>query len=158
MPTVHIRPENFPAAVRALSKGFAKAVHQGLLSGVMRGIPLLQQRSRAAAFNTGLYTRGWKAGMVGNSATQANSVPYAGVIELGRRPGGTPPPTAAIARWAQLKLHLSPEQAQKAAYAIARAVAKRGTPAHHVLGGAVPQLLQYVNLELTRELAKAGAA
>jgi len=55
---------------------------------------------------------------------------YADPVEIGRRPGSMPP-TTPIELWARRKLGLSANEAEGAAYAIARAIAERGTkPAH----------------------------
>ena len=51
---------------------------------------------------------------------------YAETIEKGRRPGSKMPPVDAIALWAVRKLGLSPEEAEGAAWAIAKHIAKHG--------------------------------
>lgn len=51
---------------------------------------------------------------------------YGAVIELGRRPGKKRPPIAPIELWARRKLGLPPDKAKRAAWAIAKAIARKG--------------------------------
>lgn len=64
------------------------------------------------------------------SAEIGTDVGYGTSIEFGRRPGSMPPPEA-LRRWARRVLGN-----EKAAYPVARAIGRRGTPARPFLGPA----------------------
>lgn len=148
------------------------AARRGLLSASVRGWSLMVERTRRAppanpggkggggAVNTGSFARAWRHGAIaegeGGTAGGArifNSSPYGAVIEHGRR-AGTWPPRAAIARWAQRRLGLSEEDAQRAAFPIARAIARRGLLPRNIMSGAEPQLLKIMLREVSDQIAR----
>lgn len=55
------------------------------------------------------------------------TVLYGLPLEHGRQPGKPPPPIAPIQLWVERKLGLSGEEAEQAAFLIARAIGRRGT-------------------------------
>lgn len=63
-------------------------------------------------------------GVLGITGT---ALSYAIPVELGTRPHM--PPVQPIIDWAKLKLGVSPEEAERVGYAVARTIALRGTPA-----------------------------
>lgn len=63
--------------------------------------------------------------------TVASPLEHTIVLEEGRRPGGRMPPVAIIERWAQRVIGVS-----GLGYVIARAIARRGTKAHHMFRNA----------------------
>jgi hypothetical protein len=118
--------------------------------------------------NYGAYLRAWKAEGDPDGAALFNSSKYAGVIERGRRPGKFPP-IAAIAQWALRRLRLKPEGARrggrrstsfsadevmapafKAAWPIARAIARRGLLPRLIMTGAEHILGAYFHEEIDR--------
>lgn len=58
--------------------------------------------------------------------TLRNTLPYAMPVEMGTRPHF--PPVAAIQAWVEVKLGLAGEEAESAAWAIARKISRFGTP------------------------------
>lgn len=68
-----------------------------------------------------------------------SSLPHAIVMEEGRTPGARMPPLPAIALWAQRKLGLGVEEAEAAAYVIARSIARKGIEGRHFAQKAVDQ-------------------
>ena len=84
-------------------------------------------------------------------------VPYAIVIEKGRKPG-TMPPVDAIALWAVRKLGLSPEEAKGAAFAIAKSIAKKGIKGRHMfkegLEVSEPHIKQLFDSAIARSVAR----
>lgn len=58
---------------------------------------------------------------------------YAPVMEFGRRPGQTQPPTAPIALWIERKGIASGDEAEALAYVIARSIGRRGIEGRKML-------------------------
>ena len=135
----------------------------GVLSGVMRCLVLLQERTRrAGAVNTGRYLAAWKVSKLPNGARVFNQAPYAGVIEQGRRPGKFPPVTA-IERWVTRKLGLKGAEARTAAFLIGRAIQRRGIRARRILTDpanleAMTALVQEEVSRVLREMLATGSA
>lgn len=69
------------------------------------------------------------------SGTVGTPLSYAVPVELGSRPHR--PPIAPLAEWVDRKLGIKGKAGQRVAWAIAGKIAKRGTPAHHMFGGAL---------------------
>lgn len=162
-----IRDITLPKYVELLrhsSEAIRLAAHRGALSGALRGLVIVQAATRTAppassggspgAVNTGHYLRAWRAVATQRGAQIANSAPYSGVIEDGRRKGARTPPRQAIARWAQRKLGLTEKEAQRAAFAIARSIAKRGLRPRKVLGSVLERIAKAALQEIAREVAK----
>ena len=85
-------------------------------------------------------------------AVVASALPYAAVVELGRRPGKFPP-LRPIADWARAKFGISDEAAEAAAWPIARAIARRGTKPARFFAGALAATRPQI-----QRLFEAGAA
>jgi len=140
-----------------------KAARRGAIRGAFRALSTVQRAVGKAppanpagigtggAFNTGYYKRAWKAEGTTYGARLYNAAKYAGVIEKGRRPG-TFPPTTAIRDWAQRRLGLTREEAQRAAFPIARAIAKRGLMARNVMADQIPTIEKDFTVEVEKEL------
>ncbi len=140
------------------------ALHRGVVSGAMRSIPILQQRTREAspanpsgvgsggAFNYGDYLRAWKSVPTADGARVFNDRPYAAIIELGRRAGARRPPAEAIAHWAQRRLGVSKDEARRLAFQVSRAIGQRGLAPRLVLSNALPDIGDAVREEIVREL------
>ena len=162
-------------ALRKLGSAGKKAIARGALSGAMRGVQYMQDRTAAAGvFDRGGYRRGWKARPTANGAILFNDAPYAPVIEEGRRPNSRMPPVAVIERWVKRKgigggldkirgaSGKNDGPIQKAAkvdskgiaFAIARAIGKRGIKGKHLLALAAPALIKIVNEEVKREVQR----
>ncbi len=73
----------------------------------------------------------------GARAVVFNAVTYAQPVEYGSRPHF--PPLAPLVLWAQRKLQLGPKDARRAAHAIARSIARRGTRPARMLTKALDQ-------------------
>jgi len=164
-----ISPKEFALYMERLSGGFIPAVKRGILSGAMRGLTILDRRTRTArpANPRGIGTGGavdkgggggflaqWKAEATPTGATIRNTAVYAPVIEWGRRIGALAPPIRFIAIWAQRKIGLSPEEAKRAAFAISRAIKRRGLLPRMILTDAIPELMSVTKQEVDRELRK----
>lgn len=118
-----------------------------------------------------------RAMTVGNMALRVfNHQPYAAVIEHGRRPGKMPP-LAPIERWVHLKLRPKPKALTprgkaimkgrgvdttmgartkrleaSVAFAVARKIARKGTPARNVVGDVLDKLGDMAAKEVAHEI------
>lgn len=109
-------------------------------------------RKTAATFSpapraTGKYLRGWSYRRSSKGAVVFNSTGHASFVERGRRRGSRMPPVAAIAAWMRAK---GMDEDAGRAYAIARAIAKRGIRARPVLARSMPE----IRARLRREMSK----
>lgn len=164
--TLRIGLEQAAAAVRALGPRSMEAAKRAALATAYRAQAALVRATGQAgpanpsglgtggAVNTGHYKRSWKAEALPDGARVYNDAPYAAVIEHGRRAGGRGPPLAAIRDWAMRRLGLSPEQAARAAFPIARAIAARGLLPRQVLGQQLPAITEWLREAVEEELAK----
>jgi hypothetical protein len=136
------------------------------LSAAHRSVAYLQQRTRTApsanpsgvghggAVNTGNYLRRWRTMRHADGASVYNPTPYAGVIDLGRRPGSRMPPIGIIARWIQRRLAVPEAAARQSAFVIARAIAQRGLIGRRVMSHpvALRQMAKFFQDEFVKEL------
>ena len=59
-------------------------------------------------------------------------LPYAIVMEEGRKPGARMPPVDAIKLWVVRKLQVPPDEAESVAWAVAKSIAKKGIEGKHM--------------------------
>jgi hypothetical protein len=147
MPTYKVEPANLAQRIFTDNEARVKRVVRAIQQTVETAGPAIAQEElrrasarRSAPINTGEYARSWQARRLGNGAVLFNDAPYASIIELGRRPGSKAPPTSVIMKWLEQKLRGSVKnrksreaQARGLAFVIARAIGKRGLPAHRVM-------------------------
>lgn len=60
-----------------------------------------------------------------------SSLPYAIVIDQGRRPGARMPPPEALKLWVEKVLGIDPSESRQVAFLVARSIAKKGIEARH---------------------------
>ncbi len=114
-----------------------------IIEGATRTAKPASPRGATGAVATGAYLAAWKAVRVGRKGILiSNSTSYAAYIDgsaggrvwaYGRRPGSVPPPHKEIKQWAMVRLGLDESSADKAAWPIAKAIARRGLKARGVL-------------------------
>lgn len=160
---IRLDPKQLADWYRRLGKSLPAAARRGAIRGALRAVQTLQKATGTAppanpngvgvggAVNTGYYKRAWKHEALPDGARVYNAAPYAGVIEHGRRIGRTPP-LDAIQDWAQRRLGLSRKEAKRAAFPIARAIAKRGLVARKVLENSLPGIEKDFIAEVQKEL------
>ena len=84
------------------------------------------------------------------TGTVGTPVLYGEVIELGRRPGQTPPPIAPLIPWVRSKLGIDDAKEQRSvAFAIARKIGKSGFPGVHMFQRAWAENEQWVQGQLS---------
>jgi hypothetical protein len=101
-------------------------------------------------------TAGTRVGWTGTVASRLKSV-YPLVMERGRAPGSRMPPVEAIAFWAQRKLRLSVVEARRAAFLIARAIARKGIRARRYFERGGAAALPTVRIIMNRMVAAIAA-
>lgn len=137
---IPITPDKLSAALIRRFSGIDQAISDGMYRGALYGQALLAKRTPR---NTGAAAAQWRVaraplseiGKAKKRSVQAevtNDSPYIGVLEYGARPHPVSKEgIAAIARWAFLKLGVSPEKAQEIAQAIAWKIRRHGVAAHY---------------------------
>lgn len=153
--------------LKGLPKALRSHIVKGIRVGANRAIGIAQaagDRAIAASANgkpgandTGKYRRSWKVVNVSDGAILMNTASYADIIRKGRRAGSRMPPLKVIAKFAQRKLGLSAKEAKRAAYPIARAIARRGLRARHVPDNVEPQIIEAVLEEVHHAISEALA-
>lgn len=147
MPSYRVTPDEMPGLFREREatryQRLVKAVRDEVLtSGPAIATQLTRQRTARlrAPINTGQYIRAWQAKPLGDGAVLFNDNPVASIIERGRRPGSRMPPIDKIAEWLEQKMRGQvknrrdrAKQARGLAFVVARAIAKRGLPAHRIM-------------------------
>jgi len=137
---LRLAPATFLVAMRAgmnESTQYLKGEVQQLMpvnNGLARGSVFAEVRGATIA---GLY------------GITASPLEYVSVLEWGRRPGAPPPPVAAIQAWAARTLG---DGSRGTAFVIARAIGRRGLPAHHMFSEAARRGLGTVARIFTRHL------
>lgn len=157
---------------KRLAEEFHPAALRGARSAALAVVRLAERRTRTAppanpagkgkggAVNTGDFLRRWRWVGIPDGSRVLNDSPYAAIIEYGRTPNSSPPPTQPIRDWLIRRLKMSPAKAAALAPAVARAIGRRGLLARRILTSEdavteVQKILEReVKHELDRELAR----
>lgn len=125
-------------------KDSPEVVHQAMRPALQEASLLVVREARELAPRgaTGLLRNSIIAGQptVAGPVIEARvgtSIAHAVPVEFGRRAGQRPPPVAPIAHWARARLGLAADEAQRAGWAISRAIARRGIPPRPFLSRAL---------------------
>lgn len=121
----------------------------------------IQGTNDRGAVHLGAFKLGWHHRKIPGGAELYNDVPYAGVIEYGRRPGRPGPPFAPILEWVTRKLvpngKIVPKEgetmeqaARSAAFAMRRTIHEKGTKPRHILRDVNAELPAMVGRALRR--------
>lgn len=89
---------------------------------------------------------------VRKGATLRNDTPYAGVIELGRRPNRPGPPVAPIREWVRRKLGLTGRELESATFAIRLAIHRHGSRPRFVMRRVYEKMKVWFRAEAERRL------
>lgn len=87
-----------------------------------------QETRRQKAVFRGRLIRSWRISRGQRRAEMLirNIAPYADVVDGGRRPNSRMPPSSVLVPWIQQRFGVSRKQAQRLAYPVARAIARKG--------------------------------
>lgn len=164
MSTINVDLKDLAKALRLDVSGRREAGLRALRLAVKSHGPRLAQAAVDAStpkpVDRGTYRRGFQAHDTSGGAVFLNVSPHAGIIEDGRRPGSRQPPVAAIEAWLRRKMRvawkkrkMTPSAWRSAAFMVARAIARRGLPAHKILAKVEAQLGPIVRNEVTKALS-----
>ena len=128
-------------ALDEMQKAMVKSATQ-LGSDVREFTPVYMGLLRSKIGGTVEVVGGAMGGVKG--IVHSGGVPYASVVELGRRPGSFPP-IAPIERWCHLVLGDA-----SAAWAVARAIAARGIPAKAIFARAWLKDREWISSQFVR--------
>ena len=147
--------------VERRKKRMALAVRAVQETVLTRGPQLIQQEIDATTplpVDRGTYRRGWKFVRVKEGAEVYATTPYAAIVEDGRRPGKMPP-IEPLVGWVKRKGLVTGRgkkaqaDARGAAFAIARAIAKRGIRGRKVFARASKKLRAEVRQAIKKAMA-----
>lgn len=138
MPAKIITPEQFGPELRARFKRDRARLVIAARDAAARGeAAAVRETDAQGLVHLGHYKLAWRARPLHNGAELRNDVPYAGVIEYGRRPGRPGPPLAPILEWVERKLVANGEVEMGDAEWVARLIRNHihihGTPPRFVL-------------------------
>ena len=162
MPTIELTPQQLSAALRAHLEADLRRLTPISFDVCHRGLAHAVGLTNAKKLvDRGMYKMGFRVAPVPPPAPGApvtgslrNDTPYANVIEWGRRPMRPGPPLEPILGWVRRKLGLDGPEADRAAFAIRRAIHRRGLPPHHIMRQTRDLMTQWFRLEVERSLGR----
>ncbi len=162
MAVLKLNPAQYANWIDRMAADFPHVMSAAAVSGAMSCVPVMHKATDESpppsgeggngAFFIGTYKRAWKAGHHPEGAWIYNGMPYAAVIEHGRRPGSRMPPWRALVAWCKRKA--KSDNPEGMARALARAIGRRGIKGRKVMAGAVPKMLVAFEVECRRVLAR----
>lgn len=151
MISFRIRPEDMGKRAQRLAKEIGPATQRALRRVGAQVIPQVKTESLRQGIKAfGRYVAGWTYEVRGTELRIRNRTFYAKFVESGRRAGARMPPVNALIPWVQLILSPPPDRVRSVAFAVARAIARRGIPPRPVVGSGKIQRL--ARAAVTREL------
>jgi hypothetical protein len=164
MPTYHVTPSRLGAFMLLLNQKQREVAMRAMQGAVVVDGPRLIHEEISATVpqpvDRGGYRRMWRAERTADGAVLYNPLPYAAIIEAGRRPGAAMPPVDALTDWVIRKRLVKGRgikaraEARGVAFVIARKIAERGLPAKRVLARAVKRLVPLATRAISDALSK----
>jgi hypothetical protein len=173
VPTFVVSPDELVMSLEDDSNTMFESVVEAIrVECKMRAEPILQRLisgENPQPVDRGKSRREFHVDDIPNGVAVYNSSPYWAIIEEGRRAGSRMPPLQLIAEWvlrkgigrqygpdqkgaAKVSGAISPAQARGIAFTIARAIARRGLRAHHILARMEQELTPSVGGAIERAL------
>lgn len=134
--------QHFKRRIRDLEAAALEVAHRGVAEGV-------RLTNDDGLVHTGAFKRGW---VVGSGPSVRNDVPYAAVIEHGRRPRRPGPPIAPIREWVRLKLGKTGDELERTAWAIRNSIHKKGTRPRKLMFRVYTKMRPWFKAEVERRL------
>lgn len=154
MAVIRVDITKLGAAWKRATPKIQKAMHDGLLSGVLAGQRIVMEKSPV---DTGLYQSSWSTQIMGFGHVQlGNTAPHAPIIEFGARPHT--PAILPLLFWAKrvLKDQSQPPNFSPQVWGLAKGVQKKiareGQKPKHVLTNSLPEILELVEREIEERL------
>lgn len=135
--TVRIPISGFARYEKALGRAMRQAVFSNSMRTAGKQVReyLESETLKRQIFHRKNFVRGWRA-VLGNppSSTRVyNKMPYASVIEFGRRAGARRPPVDALVPWVRDKLGVRGKEVRSVAFLVARKIGVKGIKARPVI-------------------------
>lgn len=171
MPTIHVNLKDLKTALGKEVLGREERVIKAIRRSVAEHAPRLAAEVIDATtpkpVDRGTYRRSFVTEDLPTGAAFYNYAPHAAIIENGRRPGARMPPVLALALWvfrkgivkggrAKMVSEERWQEARSIAFAIARAIQKRGLPAHAVMARINARLQPLVERDVWLAVADRG--
>lgn len=160
MPVHVVKPDDLGGAIKRdiveRRKRLLKTIQTTVQVEGPREIQRIIDATRPLPVDRGVYRRSWKVEKTEEGAVIYNPLPYAAVLEHGRRRGAKMPPLKVITAWVLRKKIVSTggakgrAQARSVAYAIARSMVRKGIKARRVLQRSVPGINRAVRDAIKR--------
>lgn len=149
---INIPPSELASALRREGERVRESIRKAAKAAAMRLKTYLVRRTD----DLGITYQGiYKGGFVVTNSGVVNNAPHAGIVELGARPHKVSKEgREAIKRWAMIKLGLTDQDAEEAAWGIAKNIEMVGQRGHYVMRDAVPVAIAFFRQELTRILQR----
>lgn len=161
MATHRIALEDLEKYIRRLGRDrVLKAADDGLRKAARRAVLFLHARTAGARiYDRGYYLNGWAAEQLGHGVHRVlNRAGHAVFVEAGRRAGRKRPPSRPIFEWL-MRRGLSIDEARRAVYPVATAIATRGIAGRPVLNSepTMAAVREFVVQSIWEELGRALA-
>lgn len=144
--------------VRRLGPNLRVAAMAGLERAAFQSVAKLQIKTSAVgAVNYGRYKAAWKWIGIDDGVLIYNDAPYAAVLEDGRQVGARPPPSKALAQWAQRKMGLNAQDAARLGFVIARSISQKGILGRKVMTSTLPLIRQMAAAAIDASIQRALA-
>lgn len=170
MPSYQVDPGAFASRMSADYKERLERVVRAIRVTVhTAGLAIAQEETRRRTarlrppVHTGEYARSWHATDLPNGAVLLNDAPHAAFIEYGRRPGARMPPPRVIEQWLEAKMRgrirnrgKREASAKALAFVVARAIGRRGLPAHRIMARTRRRLDRAVQEAIARAMRGEG--
>lgn len=159
MPQEIIRAEEWLGKIKGRleehKEAIEKAAYETALQGCEHAVVLTTKQD---LLNYGHYRLGWSYRKTASGWAFGNSVPYASVIEYGRRPMRPGPPIEPILEWVKRKLvakgEVPPKEAKSVAFLIRRKIHVKGSKPRHILRTVTKQMRRFFVKEIKRRFKK----
>lgn len=159
MLTIRTQPKRLGQLTRKLGRLMPAALERANQDAAAKAVRILQEQTRVAKprppIFTGRFIRGWMAKGTGSSMAITNPAIYAPVIEYGRRVGAKMPPPSALIPWVRKRLGKTGKEAVSAAWALAKAISRRGQVGRRIATNSIPLINTMVTSVMTNAVAKA---
>lgn len=158
MTVVTLKPEQLGGALVREAKKAGRAVNLATIRAARRFQSHLREETDAKGItDRGILKNSWRAEKTQSGAVVFSDAPYAGIIELGARPHKVGKRVRELlAAWAVRKLGLTPADAERAAFFIAKKIEDEGQAPKYLVRDALPMARAFYREEVTRLLRRAG--
>lgn len=150
--TIRIQPHQLKNALIGEHERLKKNMQIAAYRAAMRFKTLIVDTiDEMGITDRGVFKNSWKVLRTIEGAQVFSDCPYAGVIELGARPHPVSEEgQELIAQWAMRKLDLDETEARRAAFLIARKIARVGQEPTYMVRDHLPEARRYFAEELVR--------